>query len=177
MSREQRSTDANLVAAAARGDRRACETIYERHVHLVNAAVLSRVPPSDAPDIVQEVFAAAFRRLDTVRDHDKLSGFLLGIARRQTAGYWRRKRPTEPLGEETAMPGHADDKTLANQVLRHIRELPEAYRLPLVLRLVEDMTGPEIAETTGLTPGSVRVNLHRGMKLLRASLNLEPTDD
>ena len=40
----------------------------------------------------------------------------------------------------------------------------------LVLRLVEGMTGPEIAERTGLTAASVRVNLHRGMKMLREQL-------
>ena len=51
-----------------------------------------------------------------------------------------------------------------------IRSLPEAYRETLVLRLVEGMTGPEIAERTGLTPASVRVNLHRGMKMLREKL-------
>jgi len=51
-----------------------------------------------------------------------------------------------------------------------IRNLPEAYREPLVLRLVEGMTGPEIAERTGLTAGSVRVNLHRGYALLRERL-------
>jgi RNA polymerase sigma-70 factor (ECF subfamily) len=55
-------------------------------------------------------------------------------------------------------------------VLETIRALPEAYRETLVLRLVEGMTGPEIAERTGLTAASVRVNLHRGMKLLREKL-------
>ena len=45
--------------------------------------------------------------------------------------------------------------------------MPEAYSETLTLRLVEGMTGPEIAARTGLTPASVRVNLHRGMKLLR----------
>ena len=39
-----------------------------------------------------------------------------------------------------------------------------------MLRLVEGLTGPEIAMRTGLTPASVRVNLHRGMKLLREKL-------
>jgi RNA polymerase sigma-70 factor (ECF subfamily) len=55
-------------------------------------------------------------------------------------------------------------------VLAAIRALPEAYRETLVLRLVEGMTGPEIAQRTGLTAASVRVNLHRGMKQLRARL-------
>ena len=52
-----------------------------------------------------------------------------------------------------------------------IRALPEAYRETLVLRLIEGMTGPEIARRTGLTPDSVRVNLCRGMKLLRQALD------
>jgi RNA polymerase sigma-70 factor (ECF subfamily) len=56
-------------------------------------------------------------------------------------------------------------------VLDVIRSLPAAYRETLVLRLVEGMTGPEIAERTGLTAASVRVNLHRGMKLLRERLH------
>jgi len=42
-----------------------------------------------------------------------------------------------------------------------------------VLRLVEGLTGMEISERTGLTPESVRVNLHRGMKLLREKLGIE----
>ena len=58
----------------------------------------------------------------------------------------------------------------AAEILELIRSLPEAYRETLVLRLVEGMTGPEIAERTGLTAASVRVNLHRGMKQLREKL-------
>ena len=55
-------------------------------------------------------------------------------------------------------------------MLETIRQLPDAYRETLILRLVEGMTGPEIAVRTGLTAASVRVNLHRGMKLLREKL-------
>jgi RNA polymerase sigma-70 factor (ECF subfamily) len=60
----------------------------------------------------------------------------------------------------------------AAEALEIIRALPEAYRETLVLRLVEGMTGPEIAARTGLQPASVRVNLHRGMKLLRERLGM-----
>jgi RNA polymerase sigma-70 factor, ECF subfamily len=56
-----------------------------------------------------------------------------------------------------------------------IRTLPETYRETLMLRFVEGMTGPEIAERTGLTPASVRVNLHRGMKLLREKMGVLET--
>ena len=60
----------------------------------------------------------------------------------------------------------------AKEILALIRRLPEAYRETLVLRFVEGMTGPEIAARTGLTPASVRVNLHRGMKLLRQKMGI-----
>ena len=64
------------------------------------------------------------------------------------------------------MPGDQEGGIL----LAEVRRLPEAYRETLMMRFVEGMTGPEIAELTGLTPGSVRVNLHRGVELLRARL-------
>ena len=53
--------------------------------------------------------------------------------------------------------------------------LSETYRETLILRLVEGMTGPEIAARTGMTHGSVRVNLHRGMEQLRAKLSASPS--
>jgi RNA polymerase sigma factor (sigma-70 family) len=65
---------------------------------------------------------------------------------------------------------HTLGEDRAEEILEVIRMLPEAYRETLVLRLVEGMTGPEIALRTGLTAASVRVNLHRGMKLLRQKL-------
>jgi RNA polymerase sigma-70 factor (ECF subfamily) len=68
------------------------------------------------------------------------------------------------------MPGgeSVDAETFA--VLEIVRKLPEAYRETLLMRLVEGMSGQEIADRTGLSPGSVRVNLHRGMKMLRERL-------
>jgi RNA polymerase sigma-70 factor (ECF subfamily) len=58
----------------------------------------------------------------------------------------------------------------ALEALAAVRSLPETYREVLILRLVEGMSGPEIAARTGLTAGSVRVNLHRGMKLLKEKI-------
>ena len=71
---------------------------------------------------------------------------------------------------EDAPPQEAAVDSDAFLVLARIRSLPEAYRETLIMRLVEGMTGPEIAERSGLTPESVRVNLCRGMKMLRELL-------
>ena len=62
------------------------------------------------------------------------------------------------------------DRGSTVHTLRAIRCLPETYRETLIMRLVEGLTGPEIAERTGMTPDSVRVHLHRGIKLLRERL-------
>ncbi len=99
-----------------------------------------------------------------------LGGWLATIARRRAADFHRARRPTEPLSDELGK--HDDERAEAERILRVIRELPDAYRETLVLRLVEGMTGPEIAEQVGLTKDSVRVNLHRGMALLRERLGM-----
>ena len=89
------------------------------------------------------------------------------IARNRAVDFYRRSRETVEINDE--LRGSTQDSR-ATEILELIRNLPEAYRETLVLRLVEGMTGPEIAARTGLTAASVRVNLHRGMKLLREQL-------
>ena len=80
----------------------------------------------------------------------------------------RRSRLLDALPDSIV--GGATPDGEAFEVLAIMRSLPETYRETLMLRLVEGMTGPEIAGRTGLTEASVRVNLCRGMKLLRERL-------
>jgi RNA polymerase sigma-70 factor (ECF subfamily) len=87
--------------------------------------------------------------------------------------FHRRTRETEELNENIALANQSEAEAETARVIEVIRDLPEAYRETLIMRLVEGMTGPEIAERTGLRPASVRVNLHRGMKLLREKLGME----
>jgi RNA polymerase sigma-70 factor (ECF subfamily) len=61
----------------------------------------------------------------------------------------------------------------SHEVLHAIQQLPEAYREILIMRLVEQMTGPEIAAKTGRSHGAVRVHLFKGMALLRDRLSSE----
>ena len=62
-------------------------------------------------------------------------------------------------------------------MLRAIRQLSPSYHETLVMRLVEGMSPVEIAATTGMTRGSVRVNLHRGLAQLRGILEIEGGND
>jgi RNA polymerase sigma-70 factor (ECF subfamily) len=168
---EVQSPEAALVEAARAGDRAAFERLYYSFAPLVHGVLLARVPYGEVSDLVQDVFLSAFRKLGALRDPARFGPWVAIIARNRAADFYRRARETEELHEGLAQcAGHEAE---ASEVLEIIRALPEAYRETLVLRLVEGMTGPEIAERTGLRPGSVRVNLHRGMKLLRQGLGLK----
>jgi RNA polymerase sigma-70 factor (ECF subfamily) len=167
--REGASPHAALVEAARGGDQTAFERLYQLYAPLVHGVLLARVPYGEVSDLVQDVFLVVYRKLGTLRDESRFGPWVAMIARNRATDFHRRTRETEELQEN--LPGGAEPSGAeAAEVLEIIRQLPEAYRETLVLRLVEGMTGPEIAERTGLQPASVRVNLHRGMKLLRERL-------
>jgi RNA polymerase sigma-70 factor (ECF subfamily) len=161
------SEDDGLVCAALAGDRPAFGELYVRYARMVHGILLAKVPPKDAEDLVQDVFMAAMRQLSGLRTASAFRGWLCAIARNRAMDYFRRSREREAVQEVAAPRGNTNDAFL---VMDAIRRLPEAYRETLIFRLVEGMTGPEIAEKTGLTPDSVRVNLCRGMKMLRELL-------
>jgi RNA polymerase sigma-70 factor (ECF subfamily) len=168
--------DEALVSAARCGDRAAFGRLYDRYARMVHGILLARVPPREVNDLVQEVFLSALRQLHALRDVSRFGAWLGAITRNRANDYFRKSIPEnnflEPADEdqvESRTTNHAAEQEAA-AILAVIRSLPEAYREPLILRLVEGMTGPEIAARTGLTHGSVRVNLYRGMQMLREKL-------
>lgn len=173
------TADVHLVEAARSGDRLAFGQLYDRYARMVHGILLARVPLHEVDDLVQDVFLLALPRLHTLREVSRFGPWLAAIARNRANDYYRQSVDHVELTEELSAgeagkqgPGdlsHAE----ATRILAMIRSLPEAYREPLLLRLVEGMTGPEISERTGMTPGSVRVNLHRGMRQLREKLKGE----
>lgn len=162
-----------LIAAARGGDRGAFGELYEQFGRMVHGILLVRVMPADADDLVQEVFLTAMRELGKLREPEKFGGWLATIARNRSNDFLRRAGRSAEMPEEISVRESASAEAEAAAALNTIRELPEAYRETLMLRLVEGMTGPEIAQRTGLTADSVRVNLHRGMKMLRERLEVK----
>lgn len=172
--------DSQLVETARQGDRSAFGRLYERYARMVHGILLARVPLSEVDDLVHDAFLQALRQLHTLRDTARFGAWLGAIARNRAKDYHRHSVEQvdlpDDLSEATKQGGAGsrsrsqEDDEEARFLLAAIRELPEAYREPLLLRLVEGMTGPEIAARTGLTHGSVRVTLHRGMQQLREKL-------
>ena len=169
-ARDTVNTEARLVERVCSGDETAFAELYKIYAPMVHGIVLARVPYKEVDDIAQEVFFAAFKNMGALRDRDAVGPWLGTIARNQVVAFYRRTRPVEELNDDFSRSDNA--KTEAGEVMAAIHSLPVAYAETLVLRLIEGMTGPEIADRTGLTPESVRVNLHRGMKLLRQKLGI-----
>jgi RNA polymerase sigma-70 factor, ECF subfamily len=173
---EPSGSDVALVRAAQNGDRGAFGMLYSRYSRMVHGILLCRVPHAAVEDLVQDVFVQALPRLGSLRDVSRFGGWLAAIARNRAIDFHRQSRPADEFdeqiheGERQPHPANRLNQSEAQQVLEAIRLLPDTYRETLILRLVEGMTGPEIAARTGLTHGSVRVNLHRGMQLLRELL-------
>jgi RNA polymerase sigma-70 factor (ECF subfamily) len=175
---ESRSTGA-LVRDAQSGDREAFAALYRRHARLVHVILLGSVAPDDAGDLLQDVFLVALRELPRLRDPDAFGGWLTQIARNQAKMHHRSQRPLEPFDDDVH--GHTgaldrpidaslEQRSDAEYVMSQVRQLPAKLREPLLLRLVEGMSGEEIARVTGLSHGTVRVYLHEGMRALRQRL-------
>lgn len=162
---------AGWVAGARVGDRAAFTALHDHFAGMVHGIAVARVPHADASDLVQDVFLTALQKLSTLEDDLAFGGWLATVARARVARFLRDRKVHDELPDEPNLA--APDRSGApdaQRVLAALRKMPEAYAETLAMRLLEGLSGPEIAEQTGLTEGSVRVNLHRGMKLLREQL-------
>jgi RNA polymerase sigma-70 factor (ECF subfamily) len=167
------------VRHAQAGDRLAFARLHRQWAPVVRGLLISHVPPQEAADLLQEVFLAVLEHLPELEEPERFAPWLAAIARNRARDWLRRggvratsvglEHAPEPVDERRPeASGESSDES--ERALAMIRSLPEAYRETLVLRLVEGLSGKEISKRTGLTHGSVRVNLHRGMRLLRAAL-------
>jgi RNA polymerase sigma-70 factor (ECF subfamily) len=165
------SPESILIRTVLAGQRDMFGRLFELYAPLVHGILLARLPRSEVEDMVQDIFLHALKKLHTLRDTNAFGPWIAMIARNRATDFHRRSHQTVEVTEDLQSNDFGTSK--AEEILAIIRTLPEAYRETLVLRLVEGMTGPEIATRTGLTAASARVNLHRGMKLLRAKLGFK----
>jgi len=166
---DERDRESAFVEQVRAGDREAFGRLYARYGRMVHGILLARVPYGEVDDLVQDVFMTALRKIDMLRDAGAFGPWVAMIARNRAMDFHRRSRETTEITEAVAQTRAVQREAV--EVLNLIRQLPEAYREPMILRFIEGMTGPEIAERTGLQPASVRVNIHRGMKILREKLS------
>lgn len=161
----------------------AARALRRRYGAFVHGVMLAHAPLSLVEELTEETLDWAGVKLGSVREPAALPAWLAMSARRRAIDARRRRDAGDASLDDRPEPadrrseGRAAATIEAREAIEAVRALPEAYRETLILRLVEGLSGPEIAARTGLTPGSVRVNLHRGLTLLRAKLEGAPAHD
>lgn len=176
--------DVALVTRAQAGDRAAFEELVRRTSRLVFAKIYLETGNRDrAEDIVQETYLTAYRSIRQVTEPKGFRTWLLSIAHSTVIDAFRREtrkkragRPTDPellsnVPGADPEPGRAAEAAEdREQALKILRSLPEEYRMPLTLRYFAGADYETISRQLGLTNGSLRGLLHRGMALLRERL-------
>jgi RNA polymerase sigma-70 factor, ECF subfamily len=183
-------TEVALARRARDGDRAAFEELVRRSSRLVFTRLYVETGSvHQAEDLLQDTYLLAFRSLHRL---DNPAGFrpwlltithnvLIDAARRDA----RKKRPP-PSSSDTPLatakaggpsPDEAAHQEEARQrVLAALRSLPDEYRMPLALRYLTGADYDDISQQLGLTNGSLRGFLHRGLKMLRDRLPPELGD-
>ena len=180
-----------LLAGLRRGDRAVVTGFVQAHIGWMRAVALRLVKDEGlAEDCVQEALIKALRSLDRFEGRSKLKTWLHRITVNEALMKLRsRKRleedlidPLLPDFDETGCRIEApwlrlasadeilDRERQRNLVRSKIDELPESYRIVLMLRDIEEMTTAEVADFLGITESNVKVRLHRARAALKRLL-------
>jgi RNA polymerase sigma-70 factor, ECF subfamily len=182
------TSDAELVRRARNRDEAAIRSILRsnnRRLYRLARGILRN--ESEAEDVVQETYVLAFTHLDDFRGESGFSTWLGRIAINEALGRLRRQRPVVDLTslqpevlEAQIIPFPISavpdpEKTMAQRQIQQvveqaIDELPEAFRIVFITRVVEGMNVEETAEILKLKPETVKTRLHRARAMLRGNV-------
>ncbi|MBS1532877.1 MAG: sigma-70 family RNA polymerase sigma factor [Bacteroidetes bacterium] len=172
-----------VVTRVLNGDMRAFESLVKQYEKLVFYIIHRLVKDEHAAeDICQEVFIKVHQSLVRFSFQSKLSTWIARISYLTAINYVRkynREKAAEYPGDlenyhfTTESPEQLlTKKDTANYVERLIMQLPEKYRTVLTLYHLNEFSGPEIKEITGMPEGTVKSYLFRARKLLKEKLEV-----
>jgi RNA polymerase sigma-70 factor (ECF subfamily) len=173
--------DETLLARGAEGDETAFRLLVERWEGAVGSFLFRMLGSrEEAEDLAQETFMRMIAAAPRYRDSGQFRSWLLRIAGNLARSRLRRRRLVRWLSLEQAAVDppvagpDALDRLEADQRRQRLRSavgrLPDRQREALVLRQDHDMSYREIADTMGVTVGSVQMLLHRALTALRRDL-------
>lgn len=177
-------SDAALVADAARGDREAIATIWDRYSGLVRGIVYGALGPDQAiEDLTQEVFLAFIRGASRMKDGAALRGYLASMAVRQAAQEIRRRKVRRLVGlsstgdlPECPTPPADSEGRMALVVLHQILDqLSHRRRMAFILRHVQGLEMLEAAQAMGVSESTLRRDLSAARSFIKSCARTEPT--
>jgi len=183
-----KKSDSPLIAKALRGDQKAYADLLSRYngplYNLLYRMVHSK---EETEDLVQEAFMKAFAALPTFNEEFAFSTWLYKIAINNTIDHLRKKRlrtysldkpiqskEGEVKREYPDLTWEADKEVLSTEkttiISKAIDELPEKYRIAIVLRHSEEKSYEEIAEILNIPLGTVKARIFRAREALKRKL-------
>ena len=177
---------ADLLARCREGDAVAWRDFYDAHFEFVyRVARRLGTPPSEAEDVVHDVFLVAFRRLDRF-ESGRISTWLYRITANLVSDRHRKRRVRAAFaavsqwigGEGPAHPGRvAEERDAAAAVDRVLERMAPKKREVFALFELEGLSGEEISERVGCPVGTVWTRLHHARKdFLRIARRLRVLD-
>jgi len=176
--------DEELVRRFRAGDADAFTTLVRRHQQRVYSLCLRVLGDADAAaDVAQDTFLTVLRKLDGFRGEAAFTTWLHRVTVNACYDELRRKRRRPMLhvvaeGDREHEPGppvrdHADEVAGTRDVAAALAQVPEEFRVALVLADVHDMAYQEIAEVLEVPIGTVKSRVHRGRLALGKVMGLE----
>ena len=168
--------DASDVAAAARGDVRAFERVYRRHVARIHSTAVRMLGPEEADDATQDVFVRAWQRLTQFRGDSAFGTWLFRLAvnvllsRREVVAT-RRQRHVDDETVIDTLSSHDATPELSIDFETAMQRLPPGMRQIFVLHDIEGYKHDEIAAMLGIAQGTSKSQLHRVRLVLRKYLD------
>jgi RNA polymerase sigma-70 factor (ECF subfamily) len=170
-----------IVERCRAGDLGAFEELYKAHAgKLFSLASRMLGNPSDAEDLLQEIFLSAHRKLDGFRGESALGTWLYRLATNHCLDFLRSRasrsrQVTEPLEDdpgwyEPGQRGLAEQTVTKMDLERALARLPEGCRAAFVLHDVQGLEHREVAEVLGIAEGTSKSQVHKARLRLRAML-------
>ena len=175
-----RQTEAEIIEACKQGDRDAFHDLFEAHKDRVyTIAFHYSGDEAMAHDVTQQVFLKLFTSINQFHETSQFTTWLYRIVANACTDEHRKRRrfvPFSPEIEVRTMVGKGSQENeyhrrqVADSVRGAISELTPKLRLPILLKYVEGLSYEEIAESLGLSIGTVSSRLNRGHKMLARKL-------
>ena len=185
-------TDEALVVRSQKGDRAGFEELVRRTARIVFARIyLETGDVHRTEDLVQETFLNAWRSIGQVTEPGGFRSWLFHVAHSAVVDAQRRESRKKRSGGKRAEAGElegveaggggppdaAERREERERVLSVLRSLPAEYREPLMLRYIGGADYETIGRQLGISNGSLRGMLGRGMAMLRAGLTRNGGED
>ena len=170
------AADAELLAAAAQGDRNAFRVLYDRHAGSVHRFCRARLRQREAAsEAFQETFIAVWAGAAGYAGSAPVLAWMLGIARRKVADQQRaaaRRQAEQPVeaGAAAADPGHAAVVEEAVDMWEALSRLPQGQHEAVLLTYGLGLSCEEAGRVMGVPAGTVKSRLHTARLALARTL-------